>query len=156
MFICIWCEDKNRGIGLLNQIPWVNKTDLKMFQTLTTNNFVVMGKNTFLSLKKPLANRVNIVCSKTLANQEGITILNDIDDFIATHQDSKEVFYIIGGKQIYNKFLEKSKIIVVSVLDDEYECDLFMDNSFANFNLKKVKFFNDFHVLIYVNKKCHV
>lgn len=156
MFICIWCEDLERGIGLNQKIPWINKIDLELFKTITLGNVVCMGKNTYINIDKPLVNRKNYVFSKTLNFYNlnpGFCLLNDVDKFISKYKDSKEVFYIIGGKQIYNKFLQYSKILIVSKLDKSYNCNLFMDNNFIDFNLHKVFFFDDFNCLIYVNKE---
>lgn len=117
-----------------------------------------MGKNTFLSLKKPLPNRKNIVISSTLnaQNHHGIEVYKSIDEFLKKYINSKQIIYIIGGKQIYNAFIKYSDILVVSKLDNSYVCDVYMNNSFKNFYLKKVKAFDDFNNFIYVNKKYRV
>lgn len=156
MFICIWCEDLDRGIAKQNAIPWVNKIDLKLFKTLTLNHDVVMGKNTYLSLPKPLVHRNNIVFSSTLTKDLSYSefhFRNDLNNFINQHKNSKEVIYVIGGKAIYDAFIKYSKILVVSKLVDKYDCDLFMDNSFNDFKLFYFTSFDDFSNWIYVNKK---
>ena len=156
MFICIWCEDLDRGIAKQNAIPWVNKIDLKLFKTLTLNHDVVMGKNTYLSLSKPLVHRNNIVFSRTLTKDLSYSefhFRNDLNNFINQHKNSKEVIYVIGGKAIYDAFIKYSKILVVSKLVDKYDCDLFMDNSFNDFKLFHFTSFDDFSNWIYVNKK---
>lgn len=155
MFVCIWCESKNRGIGLNNQIPWKVKEDLKLFKTLTLNHKIVMGKKTYLSIGKPLPKRNNYVLSKTEnfnGLYENLFSVNDTESFIEQNKQSSELIYIIGGKQIYDKFLDHSNILVVSKLHDSYECDVFMDNSFKDFELKRVFFFDDFDLCIYVKK----
>ena len=68
MNIILAC-DKNYGIGINNQLPWNLKHDMIHFKKTTVgkkNNIVIMGKNTYLSLKNALSNRTNIVVSKTL------------------------------------------------------------------------------------------
>lgn len=155
MFVCIWCESRNRGIALNNQIPWKNKTDLKVFKTLTLNHKIIMGRQTFESLKKPLIDRTNIVLTRNLdfkTNFSDVIVENDIDKLIDKYENSSEVVYVIGGKQIYDAFISKSKILVVSKLHNSIECDLFMTNSFFDFELKKVTFFDDFDVFIYLKK----
>ncbi|MDE7112493.1 MAG: dihydrofolate reductase, partial [Malacoplasma sp.] len=83
MFICIWCEDLQRGIGKNNTIPWKIKEEMNFFKNTTINKTVVMGKNTFLSIKKPLVNRKNIVISSTLKNnlESKIIIYQNPNDF---------------------------------------------------------------------------
>ena len=57
---------KNKVIGNKGKIPWFIKKDLEHFKKLTSNNIVIMGKNTFEEIKKPLANRINVIVSKTI------------------------------------------------------------------------------------------
>ena len=48
---------KNRGIGINNTLPWKLKKEMKYFKEVTIgkgNSAVVMGKNTWFSLKRPL------------------------------------------------------------------------------------------------------
>ena len=45
---------KNNGIGYKNELPWKISSDLKKFKKLTQgkgNNAVIMGKNTYESIK---------------------------------------------------------------------------------------------------------
>lgn len=155
MFICIWCEDSQRGIGKNNSIPWKIKEEMIFFKNTTINKTVVMGKNTFLSLKNPLSNRKNVVISSTLNNYSNseIIVYKNLDDFLKKYLNSKEEIYIIGGKQIYEFFLPISKKVFVSKLADNYHCDIFMENSFDDFNLVKTQKFNSFILEIYENKK---
>ena len=63
--------DKKRGIGLNNKIPWYFKEDLQFFKKITLNSIVIMGRNTWESLKKPLPQRYNIVLSTTKKEKDG-------------------------------------------------------------------------------------
>lgn len=158
MFICIWCEDENRGIGLNNSIPWKIDEDLLLFKKITLNSIVLMGKKTFLSLKKPLKNRRNIVLSRNpkfiedWRNNNSIEIVSDVDSFIKKYKNVEKKVFIIGGKEIYDIFIEHSKILFVSKIFKSYDCDVFMNNSFDDFDLKDVTFFEDFVFKIYLNK----
>ena len=54
-FNIIVAMDKNRGIGLNNQLPWSFKEDIAYFKNLTKgagNNAIIMGKNTYHSINK--------------------------------------------------------------------------------------------------------
>ena len=52
MISLIWAESKNGVIGKDGDIPWYLPNDLKYFQSLTQNNIVIMGYNTFLTLPR--------------------------------------------------------------------------------------------------------
>ena len=59
----------NNGIGYKNTLPWKIPTDLKKFKKLTQgkgNNAIIMGKNTYESIKKSLPNRDNLILSTQL------------------------------------------------------------------------------------------
>src|ERR1700721_2829369 len=54
----------NGVIGSDGAIPWRLKTDLQRFKTLTLGKPIVMGRKTFVSLRRPLPGRTNIVVSR--------------------------------------------------------------------------------------------
>ena len=69
----IVAHDLNICIGKNNDMPWHLSSDLKRFKEITMGNPIVMGKNTYLSLPKNPAGRLNIVLSKSLnLNQENL------------------------------------------------------------------------------------
>ena len=53
--------DENRLIGKGNDLPWYFSEDLQLFKKRTMGNVVVMGRNTYDSIGKPLSGRANIV-----------------------------------------------------------------------------------------------
>ena len=53
----------NYAIGKDNQLLCHLSDDLKHFKKITSGHTVIMGKNTFLSIGKPLPDRRNIVIS---------------------------------------------------------------------------------------------
>lgn len=151
MFISIWCEDKKRGIGKDNKLPWNIKEDLKLFKELTLNNIVVMGKNTFLSIGKALPNRINIVISKTLdeSQYENIKVYKDINEFYNEYKNDPRLVFIIGGKSIYDFFIPYCFKLYVSKLKTEYDCDVFMDNNFDDFQVIKETQYEEFNFFEY-------
>lgn len=70
MFKMLICTDKLGAIGKSNSLLYHYKADMKYFAKQTTNQVVVMGNNTYLSLQdlgmtNGLPNRKNIVISHT-------------------------------------------------------------------------------------------
>ena len=51
-------------IGRDNALPWRLKTDMRHFRALTLGRPVIMGRKTYLAIRKPLAGRTNIVVSR--------------------------------------------------------------------------------------------
>ena len=64
MIIGIVAVDRNGAIGKGGKLPWHYSADMKFFKQTTMGNACVMGYNTWLTLKKPLPNRLNIVLSR--------------------------------------------------------------------------------------------
>jgi dihydrofolate reductase len=54
----------NGVIGAAGAIPWRLKTDQQRLKMMTMNKPVVMGRKTFVSLRRPLPGRTNIVITR--------------------------------------------------------------------------------------------
>jgi dihydrofolate reductase len=63
-FKAIAAMSQNRVIGADGKIPWHLPEDFKWFKKMTMGNIVVMGRKTFESLGKPLANRKNLILTR--------------------------------------------------------------------------------------------
>ena len=55
---------ENGVIGRGNDIPWRLKADMQRFKAMTMGKPVVMGRKTFVSLRRPLPGRTNIVITR--------------------------------------------------------------------------------------------
>ncbi|MBP6796153.1 MAG: dihydrofolate reductase [Saprospiraceae bacterium] len=102
---CIVAVDKKGAIGEKGQIPWYLPADLKYFRKTTTPHHVIMGRNTYESIGKPLANRINIVITRDAYYlSTGCLIAHSIKEAlsIAADHGEKEAF-IIGGAQVYKQ-----------------------------------------------------
>ncbi len=103
----IVAASENNIIGIENGLPWHLPNDFKYFKNKTWGMPVIMGSNTFESMKKDLPGRINIVLTKkTDWRPENVFIANDIDEAIAKakESDAKEIF-IIGGGKIFKETL---------------------------------------------------
>ena len=109
-------------MGLNNKLPWNLKDDLKHFSSITTGHCVLMGKNTFFSIGRPLPNRTNIVIShNNIENNSEIIIKHSIEDAIeyAKNQGETELF-VIGGAMIYKYFLDKRLVDCIYLTRVDY------------------------------------
>ena len=144
--------DNKNGLSKENKIPWNCKKDLKFFNETTVNNVVIMGKNTYFSLPeriRPLKNRLNIVLTSNpnlysedistnnnviFTNSENIhkSFLNNREKIRSSYPFLNRNFkiYIIGGKQIYEKFIPLCQSVWLSRIKNDYSCDLFFDYDF--------------------------
>lgn len=129
----ILAVDLNNGLAKEGIIPWKSKKDLQFFKDKTTNNVVIMGSKTLLSLPKsqPLKNRINIVLtnndkySKIYEKYDNIFFVNEINvvNMLENLYKNKTIF-IIGGNQVYNMLLPYCSKIWLTTIKSNYDCDL--------------------------------
>ncbi|MBZ4683667.1 MAG: dihydrofolate reductase [Fusobacteriaceae bacterium] len=149
MLSIIVAFDENRLIGDGLNLPWRIKEDLQNFKNITTGHTIVMGRKTFDSIGKPLPNRKNIVLTrdKRFSFNDVITI-NDIEEIFNLSKD-EEVF-IIGGREIYNYFIDKVDRYYISHIKGIYKGDIyFPEINLQNFKVIEEKEYKDFIFKIY-------
>ena len=107
MIIGIVAVDTNGAIGKGGKLPWHYSADMKFFKQTTIGNTVVMGHKTWLTLKHPLPNRLNIVLSRQseIKPQDSVMVLRDVESVLSTAKDLKGDLFVIGGEQVYRSFL---------------------------------------------------
>lgn len=107
MIIAIVAVDRNGAIGKSGKLPWHYSADMKFFKETTTGNSCVMGYKTWLTLKRALPNRLNIVLSRQseIAPQDSVVLLRDIESVLSLMEKLKGDLFVIGGEQVYRSFL---------------------------------------------------
>tara|TARA_B100000965_G_C19540554_1_gene735348 strand:+ start:166 stop:675 length:510 start_codon:yes stop_codon:yes gene_type:complete len=123
---------KNQVIGKNNQLIWHLPKDMKFFMDTTMDTVVIMGRKNYESIPKkyrPLNNRKNVIITRNKSyNAEGCTVVNSIDESlkVLNNIENKEVF-VIGGGEIYKKFLEKGLIdrMYITHIDEYFDGDTF-------------------------------
>jgi dihydrofolate reductase len=125
---------KNRVIGFQNQIPWYIPADLKYFKKTTLNHHVIMGRNTFHSIGRPLPNRVNIIVSRDpFFIAADCLIAHTIEEALTIALDhGEEEAFIIGGGQIYDRSLSYLDRVYLTEVDLEPQGDVFFPALNAN------------------------
>lgn len=119
--------DKNRGIGCKNQLLYDIPEDLKRFRRITLNHPVIMGYNTFLSIGKPLKDRINIVLHKDAKTKiEGAYVFDNLLKAIdfAKSKDNEEAF-IIGGASVYAQTIDIADRLYLTLVDASKKADTF-------------------------------
>lgn len=130
MISLIFAMDKNNLIGKGNDLPWHYSEDLKYFKSVTTGKSVVMGENTFYSIYnrigKPLPNRNNIVATFNKDfNYSDVTVINDLIAFLEKVKETKEEYFIIGGKTIYELSLPYADRLYITHINKAYDGDVY-------------------------------
>tara|TARA_B110000263_G_scaffold159267_1_gene138407 strand:+ start:973 stop:1470 length:498 start_codon:yes stop_codon:yes gene_type:complete len=124
-FTLIAAVSLNKVIGSNGSIPWHIPEDLKYFQSNTLYSTVIMGRNTYESIGKPLPNRKNIVITSLKKKFQGIEICSNIKDLIESLKNSEDEIFIIGGEKIYSEFMPLANKMLITEVKIEIEGDSF-------------------------------
>lgn len=109
---------RNFEIGKGNALPWHCPADLKRFKELTEGSVVMMGKNTAISLGRPLPNRKNVVLTRQKFTRrvvmvDGFGISLSLNTAARLFPDA----WVVGGAQIYSALLPHVNEIWLSHID---------------------------------------
>lgn len=121
---------KNNALGKDNDLIWHLPADLKRFKEITSGHHIIMGRNTFESIGKPLPNRTSIIITRNEQyDKEGCLVANSIEEAIELAKDDSNIF-IIGGAQIYAQVLEKDLVeqLDITLVHEDFEADVFFPN----------------------------
>ena len=110
----------NGVIGADGAIPWRLKTDLQRLKALTVGKPVVMGRKTFLSLRRPLPGRTNIVMTRDAGfRASGAVVTTSVEQALAVARgDALRRFVteiaVIGGAEIYAQWMGQADRLEVT------------------------------------------
>ena len=130
---------KNQVIGKNNQLIWHLPKDMKFFMDTTMDTVVIMGRKNYESIPKkyrPLKNRKNVIITRNKSYKaEGCIVVNSIGESleVLNNIENKEVF-VVGGGEIYKKFLEKGLIdrMYITHIDEHFDGDTFFQKLIMN------------------------
>ena len=120
----------DRLIGVNNDLPWKLKDDLEHFKNYSMHKPIIMGRNTFESIGRPLPNRTNIIVSKTIQSIEGAEVFSDLNSALNKAKENcetldKNEIVIIGGGFLFNDTLDIVNKLVLTRVDCEIDGDIF-------------------------------
>ena len=127
MIIIIAAIGFNNELGKDNDLIWHLPADLKRFKKVTSGHAIIMGRNTFESIGKPLPNRRSIIITRnTSYKKEGCDVVHSLEEAINLIKDQKNAF-IIGGAQIYKEAIEKQLVdqLDITKVHQNFEADVF-------------------------------
>ena len=119
----------NGVIGAGGTIPWRLKGDMQRFRAMTMNKPVVMGRKTFVSLKRPLPGRTNIVITRDPDYRAAgalVTTSFEIARAIALADALRrgaDDIAVIGGADVYARFLDSADRLEVTEVHASPEGD---------------------------------
>jgi dihydrofolate reductase len=121
--IAIWARDfYDNTIAIDGKIPWHIPSDLKRFNCITQNSYVIVGRKTYETLpKKDLDGRNFIILTNNqnyeVSNKKTQTILTDINKLNKKDLNDLGNVFVIGGSIIYSEFFSNPNLIPDYVID---------------------------------------
>ena len=127
--ILIAAVDKNFGIGKDNNLLIKIPKDLVFFKRKTWRSIVVMGRKTLESLPngEPLPYRINVVLSrnKDLSYDNGVVVMNSIEELLEWGKEQEKEIYVIGGGEIYKELAPYCSKAYLTMIDKEFDADTY-------------------------------
>jgi dihydrofolate reductase len=107
--IGIVAVDRNGAIGKGGGLPWHYPADLRFFKEQTRGNACLMGFRTWLSLKKPLPGRLNVVLTRRAAVEprESVVWLRDAQSALSLYPYLNCDLFVLGGAQVFEMFRDR-------------------------------------------------
>ncbi|APZ46367.1 diacylglycerol kinase [Polaribacter reichenbachii] len=118
---------KNNALGKDNDLIWHLPADLKRFKKITTGHSILMGRNTFESIGKPLPNRTTVIITRNKNYvKNDCLIANSLEEALELVKEDDQIF-IIGGAQVYTYALENNLVdaLDLTLVHEEFEADAF-------------------------------
>jgi dihydrofolate reductase len=124
---CIVAVAKGNVIGKDNDIPWYLPADLQYFKKTTINHHIIMGRNCYASIGRPLPKRTNIIVSRDpfFISSNCIIARNIPDALHKAHMNDEAEVFIIGGGQIYDQTKELWDKLYITEVDLDVEGDVY-------------------------------
>jgi dihydrofolate reductase len=127
MITIIAAIGKNNELGKNNDLIWHLPADLKRFKKVTSGHHILMGRNTFESIGKPLPNRTTIIITRNDNYfKDGCLIASSIEEAIELAKNDDEIF-IIGGAQVYKQAIENNSVrkLDITIVHESFDADVF-------------------------------
>ncbi|MDC9724180.1 MAG: dihydrofolate reductase [Urechidicola sp.] len=125
MFTIIAAIANNNALGKNNDLIWHLPADLKRFKTTTTGHHIIMGRNTFESIGKPLPNRTTVIISRNADYiAEGCIIVDSLEKALEVAKNDETPF-IIGGAQIYEQAISIADKLDITEVHHTFDADVF-------------------------------
>ena len=112
-------------IGIEGRLPWSLPDDLQHFKQVTMGKKILMGRNTFESIGRPLPGRDNIILSRQADYQApGCQVFSEIPAVLQSI-DANHELVVIGGAKVYQQLLPYVQTMYLTLIDAEISGDCF-------------------------------
>lgn len=131
--IGIVAVDRAGAIGKAGGLPWHYSADMRFFREQTSGNACLMGYKTWLTLKRPLPRRLNVVLTRRAEVEptRSVVWLKEKQSVLSLNEYLRCDLYVIGGAEVFRMFSEEIERWVVTRVPLTVEgADTFMPAGF--------------------------
>ncbi len=117
----------NGVIGKDNEIPWYLPADFAYFKRVTLNHHIIMGRNCYESIGRPLPKRTNVIVTRNpFYIASGCVIVHSVEEGLKlAKENGEEEVFIIGGGEIYKQTMHLLDKIYITEVDLNTEGSVF-------------------------------
>ncbi len=133
--ICLVAVASRNGvINTDGRPPWSVPSELRRFKALTEGHPIILGRNAYLAIGRPLADRDNIVVTRgEIVDDPRVHTVNSVEEAIAlatrfaVNRKVDEIM-VIGGWQIYEQTLPLADRVYFTRVEMDVEGDTLFPN----------------------------
>lgn len=123
----IVASSANHVIGVRGELPWHLPNDFKYFKETTLGKPIVMGRRTWDSIGRALPGRLNIVMTRQADFAADGAICARSPEQAMEHAGEADELMIIGGGEIYSRFMPLATRIYLTRVNTELDGDTFFE-----------------------------
>lgn len=139
-------DKKTGGIGYKGKLPWRCPDDMRFFREMTLDNICFCGYKTYRAMP-PLNRRTVVPVSR---DGRGVSFtIEDLESYLGfanafNNGISMGELFLIGGAELYLKFLKDGKVDTVYLSEiefknKEYEYDTYFQYPFDEFEKEEIR-----------------
>jgi len=111
---------RNRVIGVDGGLPWHIPDDMARFRDLTMGGALIMGRDTFESIGRPLSGRTSIVLTRSPDwSHDGVEVAHSLDEALEVASSRGLDAFVSGGAEVYRASLEVADRLELTEVDAE-------------------------------------
>ena len=124
---CVVAVANNNVIGKDNGIPWYLPADLKYFKKITLDHHILMGRNCYHSIGRPLPKRTNVIITRDpFFIASNCLVAHSIDEALElAYENGESEAMIIGGGTIYDQTKDIWDKLYITEVDLNVDGDIF-------------------------------
>jgi len=121
----IFALGMNDALGRGGALPWSYPEDARHFDDVTKGHAVIMGRRTWEERGVPLADRRNIVVSRTLGEVTGGRVAPRLEEALAMAFALDATPFVIGGAALFAEAMPKVTRVYLTRVPLSPEADTF-------------------------------